>query len=118
MLLHQPDALTSYVSMASMAKAANPNAQMKGGHHQRLGTPKSHILNSMCQNRHRNAFKCVPVEIQPCSSYLKRVFSGATVPMLRVDLVTVHAGWQVNRNMTVNDGLYLVHGHAGGHLGD
>lgn len=51
-------------------------------------------------------------------SYLKRVFSGETVPMLRVDLVTVHAGWQVNFNVTVSDGLYLVHGHAGGQLGD
>lgn len=100
-----------------MAKAANPNAQMKGGHHQPLGTPKSHNLNYVPKSS-RNAFKCVPVEIQPCSSYLKRVFCGATVPMLRVDLVTVHAGWQINRNMTVNDGLYLVHGHAGGHLGD
>lgn len=59
-----------------------------------------------------------PCRDSTVSSYLKRVFSGATVPMLRVDLVTVHAGWQVNRNMTVNDGLYLVHGHAGGHLGD
>lgn len=51
-------------------------------------------------------------------SYLKRVFSCATVPMLRVDLVTVHASWQVNLNVTVNDGLYLVHGHTGGNLGD
>lgn len=49
--------------------------------------------------------------------YLKRVFSCATVSMLRVDLVTVHAGRQVNLNVTVNDGLYLIHGHAGGHLG-
>lgn len=51
-------------------------------------------------------------------SYLKRVFSCATVPMLRVDLVTVHASWQVNLNVTDNDGLYLVHGHTGGNLGD
>lgn len=49
MLLHQPDVLTSYVSVASMAKAANPNAQMKGGHHQRLGNPKGHILNAISQ---------------------------------------------------------------------
>lgn len=50
-------------------------------------------------------------------SYLNRVFSCATVPMLRVDLVTVHAGRQVNLNVTVNDGLYLIHGHGGGHFG-
>lgn len=51
-------------------------------------------------------------------SYLKRVFSCVTVPMLRVDLVTIHASWQVNLNVTVNDGLYLVHRHNGEHLGD
>lgn len=56
LLLHQPDVLTSYVSMASMAKAANPNAQMKGGHHQRLGPPKRHILNAMSQ---KPANKCI-----------------------------------------------------------
>lgn len=36
--------------------------------------------------------------------------------MLRVDLVTVHASWQVNLNVTVNDGLYLVHWHTGERL--
>lgn len=92
---------------------------MKGGQYQRLGNAKKKSpKNAKRRILSNNAFKCVSVEINPVYSYLERVFSGETVPMLRVDLVTVHAGWQVNFNVTVNNGLYLVHGHAGGHLGD
>lgn len=58
------------------------------------------------------------VSLSRLNSYLKRVFSCTTVPMLRVDLVTVHASWQFNLNVSVNDGLYLVHGHTGEQLGD
>lgn len=48
-------------------------------------------------------------------SYLKRVFGGAAVSLLRVDIwQLVHAGGQINLYVTPTDGLYLVHGHDGG----
>lgn len=59
------------------------------------------------------------VHIKPVKSYLKRVFRGAAVPLLRVEIgYLVHAGWQIGGYGTPTDGLYLVHGHVGGQLAD